>query len=144
MQLNKTHFTVIMGGILVLVSIVLIWATNNAGDDLNLMGLSKELENINGGFIDSIATFLFGIMVVFGLCCIIEPLLDAHSPDAYKGQFGTWMVINGIVVLVASALLIFRINEISNFGFGVGCIIAIVGGLLAIVGGIKAQKGVLS
>ncbi len=140
MELNKTHFTVMMGGVLILVSIVMTWATNSAGDDLNLMGLSRELESINGGFIDSIATFLFGITVVFGLCCIIEPLLDAHSPEAYKGQFGTWMVINGIVVLVVSALMIFRITEISNFGIGVGCIIAIAGALLAIIGGIKAQK----
>ncbi len=134
MNLEKTHIIVMIGGVLTVVSAFLAWSTH-----LNLIDASELLDTIGNDFINSISTFLMGVIIVFGIFTILEPLLDAYSENAYKGKFGIWMIFNGIVIVVASALIVYRLADY-GFGVGAGGILAIVGGIVAIVGGAMAQK----
>ncbi|GEM_PF-6238825 len=136
MQLDKSHIIVMIGGAIATISVFLAWS-----DSLNMIDLASFLEKVNGSFIDGISPYLRGVFLVFAVCGILEPLLDAYSNKAYDGKFGVWTIINGIVILVIAALFAVRINDLS-LGFGIGCILAFVGAIVFMIGGVMAAKKV--
>ncbi len=136
MELKKSHMIVILGGVVTLVSAFLAWSQN-----LNLIDVTSLLKAANGNFVYGISTYLMGLIIIFGAFAIIEPLIDAYKDSVYDGKFGIWSIIDGIVIIVAAALVAYCIVDY-GLDFGIGCIVAIVGGALVSLGGALASKGI--
>ena len=139
MEMKPNLIIFLVGGILVLASLFMVYATSGLMADVNGWNLQSYIRDYDDGILAAVAEyFVFGLFI-FSIFAIGEAIYYMFKPENTKNALAN-MAFAGIANLIGAIIIIVEVGNLDFYNVGYGLYVAVAGAIIILVSAFLQYK----